>query len=256
MFLYFPFLHAELVGGPLPGRVLLLNPGLAAAQEKAFTPADLPLEPKSAARYVAESLAFGENFSRPGDMAAAMRADAGRDDESGTAIRSALSRIGKDSPKEAPEAARANAQATLLFAYVYEERLIELGALAEDIEVGMGRLRTSLGLDADEMDDEERAATAALAGESEGNEARREAISSWRTVLRAMQTLVPEAEGFVTLEPAVREDLEEEGVSFAAVPSETFGVSMVAADVPRSLLAKGSGKAKDVNGAVRVLCRA
>lgn len=256
MLLYFPFLHAELVGGPLPERVLLLNPGLASSQEKAFTPADLPLAPKSAARYVAESLAFGENFSRPGDMAAAMRADAGRDDESGTAIRSALSRIGKDSPKDTSEAARANAQATLLFAYVHEERLIELDALSEDIEAGMGRLRTSLGLDADEMDDEERTATTTLADESERDETRREVVSSWRIVLRAMRTLVPEAEGFVSLEQSVREDLEEEGVTFVALPPETSGVRLAAADVPLSLLAKGSGGAGEAVGSVRVLCRA
>lgn len=255
MFLYFPFLHAALVGGPLPEGVSLLNPGLASAQEKAFTPADLPLEPKSAARYVAESLAFGENFSRPGDMAAAMRADAGRDEESGTAIRSALSRIEKGRTKDAPDAARANAQATLLFAYAFEERLIELSALSEDIEVGMGRLRASLGLDADEMDDEERTATAALAA-SKDDEERREAVSSWRIVLRAMLTLVPTAQGFVSFERSVREDLEEEGVAFAPLSPEVFGFPMVAADVPVSMVAKGLGMTGEITGSVRILCLA
>lgn len=255
MFLYFPFLHAELVSGPLPEGISLLNPGLVSAQEKAFIPADLPLEPKSAARYVAESLAFGENFSRPGDMAAAMRADAGRDDESGTAIRSALSRIEKERVEDAPDAARANAQATLLFAYAFEERLIELNALSEDIEVGMGRLRASLGLD-DEMDDEERTATADLVAASEGDVARREAVSSWRIVLRAMLTLVPEARGFVSFEQAVREDLEEEGVEFAPLSPEVFGLPMIVADVPVSVVFKGIGGTGEASGSVRILCPA
>ncbi|EPR31604.1 hypothetical protein dsat_0928 [Alkalidesulfovibrio alkalitolerans DSM 16529] len=255
MFLYFPFLHAELVSGTLPEGISLLNPGLATTQEKAFTPADLPLEPKSANRYVAESLAFGENFSRPGDMAAAMRADAGRDDESGTAIRGALSRIENERAKDAPDAARANAQATLLFAYAFEERLIELNALSEDIKVGMGRLRASLGLD-DEMDDEERTATADLVAASEGDEARREAVSSWRIVLRAMLALVPEAQGFVSFEQAVREDLEEEGVKFAELPSGAFGLHLVAADVPVSVVVKGIGSTGEISGSVRILCPA
>ncbi len=255
MILLFPFLHRELVPD-LPDSVITVNPGLAGIDPQNYTPPDLPLDSRAAKAYLAESVAYGESFATARDMAAVLRQGGSPlDPESGGAIRSGLvgdeERARKEAERKAAQT-RMHAQAALLFAWALEDRLIDFSRLDAVVDAGMDKLRKTLGLDEDDLDDEESAALASAMAPDSGDEARLELIRSWRTVLRAMSVLVPEAR-FLTTERAVRDDLAEEGVTFAPCPeAEAPATGALVADVPRALLWKGAGEGARPEGAVRV----
>lgn len=255
MILLFPFLHREFVPG-LPESVTTFNPGLDSAGQGAFSPAGLPLDPRAAKAYLAESVAFGESFATARDMAATLRLGGSPlDPESGGAIRSGLTggeaRARLEAERKA-EQTRVHAQAALLFAWAFEERLMELSRLDEVVGEGMDKLRRTLGLDEDDLDDEESAALTSTLAVEPGDEARLELVRSWRTALRAMSVLAPEA-AFLTPEAAIRDDLVEEGVVFVpCAEKDSPAPGALCADVPRALLWKGAGEGARPDGSVRV----
>lgn len=256
MMLVFPFLHRELSSSAMPEGALTLDPGLGAAAGS-FLPPDLPLDARAAKGYLAESMAFGESFASARDMAAQLRQGGSPlDPEGAGAIRSGLlggeERARREAARKA-EQARLHAQAALLFAWTLEERLLDLARLDNEVDEGMEKLRRSLGLDEDDLDEDEAALLAAAANDDPRAEARAELLGSWRTVLRAMSVLVPEAD-FVTGERAVFDDLVEEGVRFAPCSkADAFAPGALCADAPRALLWKGAGEGARPEGVVRIV---
>ncbi|WP_035041449.1 hypothetical protein [Desulfovibrio sp. X2] len=217
------------------------------------------MEPRTAAAYMAEALAFGENFKDVHDMAAAMRqGPAPLGGESALAIRTELSRLegGRASELSSAEKVRQaalTAQATLLFAWAFEERIMDLERLDESLSEDMEALRRTIGLDEDDEDD--GGLVEALA-EASRSRARDELAASWRTVLRAMAVFAPKA-SFVTCEQAVADDLAEAGVALVPAPGDAgLGEGALCADVPLSLLnaaalSAGAGEGAQ-GGSVRV----
>ena len=260
MMLSFPFLHRELSSSVMPEGAQTLDPGLGAAAG-GFLPPDLPLDARAAKGYLAESMAYGESFASARDMAAQLRQ--GRsplDPEGSGAIRSGLLGGEERARREAArkiEQVRLHAQAALLFAWTLEERLLDLVRLDGEVDEGMEKLRHSLGIDEDGLEDDfDEDATALLSAaevEDPRAEVRTELLGSWRTVLRAMSVLVPEAD-FVTAEKAVFDDLVEEGVRFAPCSeADVTAPGALCGDVPRALLWKGAGEGASPEGVVRVV---
>jgi len=256
MILCFPFLHHELALSGLPEGVLTVDPGLGAPTPGSFTPQDLPLDVRAAKGYLAESVAFGEQFASARDMAAVLRQGGSPlDPEGAGSIRAGLLDGEERARQEAARRAgqiRLHAQAALLFAWASEERFMDLSRLDAVVDEGMDRLRRSLGLDEEEPDDEESAALSAAMAAAPGDEARAGLVRSWRTVLRAMCVLAPEAD-FFTAEQAVLDDLREEGALFAPCPEAGIPGASCAV-VPRAWLWKGAGDGPRPEGTVRVFC--
>ena len=138
MLLNFPALHPELAGPgglPLPKGLGYLGSGLHPADALRVLPADLPLDPVRARKWLAEALAYGEQFTSPGELAAlALGAREEFPAGGSAAIRAEL--LAREKPADpAAEAAaqvlvaRARAQALLLLAESAEERALEIAGL-------------------------------------------------------------------------------------------------------------------------------
>lgn len=214
----FPALHPELAGPgglPLPAGLRYLGSGLAPADPLRVLPADLPLDPVRARKWLAEALAFGEQFSSPGELAA--RALGGREEfpAGGTAAIHAelLAREHPAAPADIAAAlllaARARSQALLLLADSAEARALEIAGLDRGITRSMADFTESLGLsDEDSALDELDAPDAGLGG---GDSMYEEYAMPWRMVLEAFWTLAPEGASLFTADPAVAASWVEEG---------------------------------------------
>lgn len=227
LLLNFPALHPELAGPgglPLPVGLHYLGCGLEPADADRVLPADLPLEPKRARKWLAEALAYGEQFASPGDLAALAFGAREEFPAGGVAsIRSEL--LALEKPADPAEiaaaellAARGRAQALLLLADAAEERALEIAGLDQGLSSAMADLSESLG-----MDDEDRAQEdlgMPDAGLGAGESVYLEYALPWRMVLEAFWTLAPEGAALFTADPAVAASWVEEGQPLEPVDEE------------------------------------
>ncbi|MEW5773125.1 MAG: hypothetical protein AB1916_06325 [Thermodesulfobacteriota bacterium] len=218
LLLNFPALHPELAGPgglPLPAGLLFLGCGLHPAEPTRVTPADLPLDPALARKWLAEALAYGEQFATPGELAA--QALGVREDfpAGGTAaIRAEL--LARERPADPADVAaaalleaRARAQALLLLADAAEERALEIAGLDQGLARSMADFSESLGLgDEDSAQDELGLPDAGLAVRDSVYE---EYALPWRMALEAFWTLAPQGAALFTADPAVAASWVEEG---------------------------------------------
>lgn len=225
LLLNFPALHLELAGPgglPLPAGLCCLGSGLAPVEGTRVLPADLPLDPVRARKWLAEALAYGQQFVSPGDMAAlALGAQEEFPVEGSAAIRAQL--LARERPEDpAAEAAavlleaRARAQALLLLADYAEERALEIAGLDQGISRSLAEFTESLGLEHGDGD-ELAAPDAGLTGRGSVYE---EYALPWRAVLEAFWTLAPEDAALFTADPAVAASWVEEGQSLEPASEE------------------------------------
>ena len=154
--LFFPWLHDELVKGPIPGGITFLDPGVAPSDSRVlrWRPPDLPLEERAATRYTQESLRFGEQFRTSSELA---YFSAGKLEDfysqTSQSIRTQFSRressAGADSPTPA-----LRGQMMLLLLWTLEEKVIEYLRLSEQFQEMGQAFQASLGLE--EPDEEAR----------------------------------------------------------------------------------------------------
>ena len=218
MLLNFPALHPELAGPgglPLPKGLGYLGSGLHPADALRVLPADLPLDPVRARKWLAEALAYGEQFASPGDLAALALGARDEFPAGGTAsIRAELlARERGVDPAEAAAAvlleARARAQALLLLAEAAEERALEIAGLDQGLSRSMAEFSASLGLTDGDADQEGLGAPDA--GLDAGGSVYAEYALPWRMVLEAFWTLAPEEAALFTADPEVAASWVEEG---------------------------------------------
>ncbi|MES9995052.1 hypothetical protein [Desulfovibrio aminophilus] len=201
MFVFFPTMHAELLPDDVLPGVLLLDPGYDDAEsEGRLRPAGLPLEPATARALVRDSVNFGEQFQAPGDLAAYGLIEAlNRNDEGSAAIQSELSRRMRGLPGT-PESDPfpAQAQMTLLLAWFYEERFLEMQRLEQGLAVSWEAFGRGLGLDPEEDETGEAELDRALSGLTAPLVGRPQ--YPWRVLLEAVALFLPEGAVLVTSE--------------------------------------------------------
>jgi hypothetical protein len=227
LLLNFPALHPELAGPgglPLPVALRFLGNGLNPQDTTRVQPANLPLDPVLARKWLAEALAYGEQFTTPGELAALALGAREEFPAGGTAaIRAELLAREKPAAPGAVEAAqvleaRARAQALLLLAESAEERVLEIAGLDQGLSRAMTDFTESLGLtDEDSALDELDVPDAGLAA---AESVYTEYSLPWRMVLEAFWTLAP-AEAFLfTADPDVAGAWLEEGQPFEPAAEE------------------------------------
>ncbi|MDY0305481.1 MAG: hypothetical protein RBR18_03515 [Desulfovibrionaceae bacterium] len=216
MFVFFPTMHAELLpDGVLPG-VLLLDPGYDdAASEGRLRPAGLPLEPAAARALVRDSVNFGEQFQAPGDLAAYGLTEAlNRNDEGSAAIQSELSRRMRGLPAtQESDPFPAQAQMTLLLAWFYEERFLEMQRLEQGLAASWEAFGRGLGLEPEEEGTGEAELDRALTGMTAPVVGRPQ--YPWRVLLEAAAFFLPEGALLVTGEAEPASTWAEAGLAAA-----------------------------------------
>lgn len=222
MFVYFPHLHPELAATPLPAGTLFFDPGATDGPElQRFRPAGLPLAPREARRLLADCLRFGEQFRHPGEMAALGLAEArARGAESERGITAELAaRIGQAAAGRADrpgEAQAAVAQFVLLLAWLFEERLIEMRGLAQELNTSWRRFGEVLGLAAGEAEDQALAEALAEAGGDLGPQE----PTPWPRILEALAHFLPEDAVLLTADYEIGAALAEAGVALEPAPAD------------------------------------
>lgn len=232
MILNFPALRPALAAQDpalLPVGLRFLAPGLDAAPDPDLyeVPAGLPLDPVRARKWLAEALAYGEQFKTPGELAALVLGSrvafpAG----SAASVRAKL--LAMERPADPGDAAAASAhearsrsQALLLLAHVMEERAIEIVGLDQGLTRSLAEFQESLGLVAEDSvpEDLEAPDLPAPAGES----LYEEYGLPWNKVLEAFWTLAPEGAALFTADRSVAEAWLEEGQPFTVLTGEEAG---------------------------------
>lgn len=153
MLLSFPYMHHELTRIESVSGLCFFDPGLQVEPvENGFRPAELPLDPKSAAALIRDCINFGEQFKDPAEMAyfGAQTSDDFYEGSS-MSIQAQLTRQfddgqGNKQEREKREAA-SKAQFVLLLACFFEERMMELAGLEKGIKNTWKSMDTTLGVD-------------------------------------------------------------------------------------------------------------
>lgn len=202
MLVFFPTMHAELLPGGAPSGVLLLDPGYEdAGPEGGLRPSGLPLDPATARALVRDSVRFGEQFQAPGDLAAYGLTEALKEAGEGSAssIQAELARRMSGLPG-APQGdpVPAQAQMTLLLAWFYEERFLEMQRLEQGLAASWEAFGRGLGLEPEEEGTGEAELDRALTGLTAPVVGRPQ--YPWRVLLEAAAFFLPEGALLITSE--------------------------------------------------------
>ncbi len=149
--IHFPFMHPEFVPSDVRKLAWFLNPGLEAGSEFCYTPEALVLDPKQAKSFLEYSQQFGEQFSRPSEIAY-FGAQQMEDFYSHTAlaIRSELSHYDQQDLEKEDTQDYLQAQQLLLLDFSLEERIIELQGIDEELQQHWSQFDKDLGIDEEE----------------------------------------------------------------------------------------------------------
>ncbi|THB71573.1 MAG: hypothetical protein D6E12_01015 [Desulfovibrio sp.] len=226
-----PWLHAEMIPQAVldcPGGAVF-NPGLAQGELQAgaanwFSPADLPLDPRSARRVLAEMLEFGRQAARPSDLAVfsvkpiddnysetVLNIDAEMRDlstlEQGVGAGAEAAGQARQEAKEKESAFKA--QQALLLAWQAEEHIVELMGLENGLGKGWQGFENSLGLSEEgEGLSEEFQITSdrlrTLAGDRP--------TPDWKNVLAAMARFLPLGTAIVACRSDMLKYWQEQGL--------------------------------------------
>jgi hypothetical protein len=225
MIILFPALRRELAEGDAPPEALLLDPGSAQAPpEGAYRPAGLPLDPARARRIVEDSLRFGEQFKKPGDMFATALFQASEGEHSWSIRAELEDRLRHDSGrpvgKAAPEDdARAQGQFLLLLGAALQERELELRELGKGLDQAWSDFGQRLGLGEDGEGEDEAAlsisrAFTGTASLPEGGEP-----LPWPWLLGAAAALLPEGTVLAASDAAQAAAWSDLDLGFAPAPA-------------------------------------
>lgn len=204
LWVYIPLLHRELMP-PLPPEVLSFWPGLPlAAPSATLFLAACPHSPAEAAQCLRDwrsldAEGLRASAQRPGPPETLSRAEQG-----------ALARFATGQGDGLPHMPdRALAQRRLLMAWLQEEHVLEIRALAERCRTGAERLAGRLGEDGGEAALPDPANAGALAEDAAS------LLPSWRFVLENMALFLPEGVVLCTADPRMAADLAEAGLCAA-----------------------------------------
>ncbi len=213
--IYFPWMHSEGAPRAFGLGVRFLHPGVGddRQSQEFFVPEGLPLDRRSASRYMQEALSFGERFQDHKELEY-LRAAGLEDFFSGTS--SSLSdelqrRLGKSDRMEDPERQRTErGQMVLLLSWMLEEKLLEARSGERQYSELVDELRTSLGMEdgkgGDPLDFTE------LSGALKGPDS-----SSWPGLMPWFLLFLPE-DGILYIDDgAIQASLAENGVETVPV---------------------------------------
>ncbi|NDV28230.1 hypothetical protein [Desulfovibrio sp. JC010] len=195
MLIYFPQMHEELVGEKVEG-ALIFDPGIdrdVTGEVPVFRPEDLPVEPQTCARMVADFVSYGESLGEMFKFIANPQSnDKDQFGERTSAIHNELTaRISPDAEDKGREEARIQNQVVLALCYAYEEKHLELGSLEQNLTDKWAGFGESLGLDVEDEDDRKAMALGGLMANLPGTGGG-DVQLPWQKVLEGFSLLLPD----------------------------------------------------------------
>ncbi len=261
MVILLPFMHPALCSQCLLPGIRLFNPGVKSADDRGvlrpgshaasdmdadslfFLPENLPMDSRTADRYVRDALTFGQGFKKPRDISS-FAAGGVEDFYTGTSMSILFDLTAMEAGQtadrvKAQEESLGKAQALLLFAWTFEQVQAEAVALDTRFQEGYAKLRADLGLnEPDEASDLsaedalELAAAGAVYSSEAADNVRRDIIAGWRNIFEAMSAFLPQQAQVAAFAPEIAADIEEFGlnpVCASGHPWEGMDVTMVSA---------------------------
>jgi hypothetical protein len=153
MLLAFPYMHSYLFPENLVPTIRFFDPGmLDEPDESAYRPEGLPMDRKTATALINDSIRFGEQFKDPGEMAyfGAVTSDDYYEGSS-MSIQAQLARQFDDGKGGKQERERkeilSRAQFVLLLAWFFEEKMLELQGIEQNVKNAWQSMDQGLGVD-------------------------------------------------------------------------------------------------------------
>ncbi len=218
--LFFPSLHPALAG-TLPPGVRLLDPGLGASEADGtrLRPEALPLTPEELAGYVREFDRLRREVKNPKDLALLAGTAGGHFfTDTSFAVREELA----DSLHPERVAARRarEAQLALCLTYMIEDSLLELAGAGE-LDARFHRaMAESLGLAAEDADEELALALAGTASLPSATSLAEEFRPSWRRTVSPFWAIAPEGAGLFVRDPDMVATVLDADLPFAAATGD------------------------------------
>jgi hypothetical protein len=212
--IHFPVMLEGLLPESFRPLAFFLNPGLHDDSDKFFKPGNLVLDLDGVKTFLSQSIQFGEQFSKPSDMAY-LGAKKSEDFYSDTSLslRWQISTYGQENNAGYIDMEYLKAQQLLLLEYTFEERMADLKSLSSSIGSSWKKLDSCLGI---ERDDEEFMAIDRVTDLSINTSA------NWKKLLWAFGLFLP-ADAFLLLSDiTIAQELEEAGVVWEKSDHEDF----------------------------------
>jgi len=221
MLLAFPYMHTYLFPEELIPSVRFFDPGMTAKSEpEAFRPDNLPLDPKTSAALINDSIRFGEQFKDPGEMAyfGAVTADDYYEGSS-MSIQAQLTRQFDDGQggkaRREEREARARAQFVLLLAWFFEERMLELQGLEESVKNAWSAMDKGLGVDDEDRLEPGVAAHGGTESHTGGASDGQEVQLPWQRIVEALPAFIGEDDVLVCVDGEIYSAWEDLGIEFS-----------------------------------------
>lgn len=235
MLLHFPQMHPECVpGGPVSG-VLFFNPRGGEADEQCFTPSNLPLNSEAASRLLDDCIRFGEQFVKPGEMAAFGRLQSkdGRSESSSALERELRQRLAGESASTGDSDAHlAKAQFLLLLAWAFEERAMELQGLSHGIAQAWNQFGGALGVDDADSRDQAELQLGNVIGNTQAPAVDAPTLP-WQMLLEAVCVFLPETAVLVVRDLEMVSFMEELDLEWSSMPElADKGIDAQGVEVP------------------------
>lgn len=225
MLLAFPYMHSYLFPEGLVPNVRFFDPGMGdEPDEFAFRPEDLPLDRDTAMALINDSIRFGEQFKDPGEMAyfGAISSDDFYEGSS-MSIQAQLTRQFDDGKGEKLERerreARARAQFILLLAWFFEEKMLELHGLEQNVKDTWQSLDQGLGVDEEDRLEprvtELGSAESHTGGASDGQEVQ----LPWQRIVEALPAFIGKDTILVCVDSEIYSLWDDLDIAFEPAPS-------------------------------------
>ncbi len=213
--IFFPWMHSRVLNCELPPWVYFLDPGLSEKNHshKYWRPESLPLDPKTAQKYIDDSLLFGRQFQNPRELSY-LGGSSFEDFFLGTsmAIKSEIRSSGKSSSQEKIDKSRSlsiQAQMSLLLAWYTEKNIIEYQEIEQGLQGKWDNFRDSLGIIKEDLDP--LSLTSSFLNEGDIKEFK---SYSWQRIIPWFLCFLPEEAALFIIDQEIYQSMNEYGITF------------------------------------------
>ncbi len=213
--IFFPWMHSQFLKCEIPSWVYFLDPGLSEKKNsnKYWRPDSLPLDTKTAQKYIEESLLFGRQFQDPREISY-LGGQSFEDFFSDTsmAIRSEIRHFGTSSDQDKMEQSGdqfVKAQMALLLAWYTEENVIGYQEIEQGLQGKWNDFWDALGILKEDLDS--LSLSSSFLTKSQIQEF---SFYSWQKLMPWFLCFLREEAVLFFLDPEIYQTMVEHGVTF------------------------------------------
>lgn len=221
MLLAFPYMHSYLFPENLVPSIRFFDPGMQDEPDaSAFRPDGLPLDRKTATALINDCIRFGEQFKDPGEMAyfGAVTTDDFYEGSS-MSIQAQLTRQFDDGKGEKLERERrenlCRAQFILLLAWFFEEKMLELQGLEQNVKNAWQSMDQGLGVDDEDRLESRVVDLSSAESHTGGASDAQEVQLPWQRIIEALPAFLDKDAVLVCVDQEIYSFWDDLDISFA-----------------------------------------